>query len=164
MSCEGKHGHADLLRTKLVLLLDEVKKLDIETIELAKSKVKLVAKAAGLRDEYCDNSGSSSDARTAAWSNAESAVSKQIAAAQQAQRSAEQAVNRLQNMKQSGSQQSFSGGGGGYQKQNNFNYGEGYGKGRGNASNKGRGKTNFNSSQGKRNNFPQDGTAKRWKG
>ena len=30
-------------------MLDEVKKLDTETLELAKSKVELVAKAAGLR-------------------------------------------------------------------------------------------------------------------
>ena len=42
--------------------------MDIETIELAKSKVKLVAKAAGLRGDYGDAGASPPGAGINAWS------------------------------------------------------------------------------------------------
>ena len=70
---------------------------DLELLERAKAKVKLVTKAAGLQQST--SQGDSAPGLKAALGDAEAAISKQVAMAQQVQRSAESATQRLQNQK-----------------------------------------------------------------
>ena len=70
---------------------------DLELLERAKAKVKLVTKAAGLQQST--NHGDSAPGLKSVLGDAEAAISKQVAMAQQVQRSAESATQRLQNQK-----------------------------------------------------------------
>ena len=79
-----------------LVILTETSVKSLPTLELARSKVKLVTKVAGLRDTP-DNV---SNAPSSHMQDAQSALTKQIAAAQQAQRQAESAMNNLQRQRQ----------------------------------------------------------------
>ena len=72
---------------------------DAELLERAKAKVKLVTKAAGLQPST--NQFDSTPGLKAALGDAEAAISKQVAMAQQLQRSAESATQRLLQQKNS---------------------------------------------------------------
>ena len=95
---------------KTLALMTETSAKSLSTLELARSRVKLVAKAAGLRDNVELGGPASS---TSHFSDAEAALSKQVAAANQVQRQAEAAMNKLQNQRGQGG-----GGGSGNWQQN----------------------------------------------
>ena len=81
---------------KTLILMNETSVKSLSVLELARSRVKLVTKAAGLRDNV-DLSGPS--AATSHITDAEAALTKQVAAANHAQRAAEAAMNKLQNQR-----------------------------------------------------------------
>ena len=95
---------------KTLVIAEEAKEKSLQMLDLAKSKVKLVTRAAGLKDnEYANQANQSSGAAEA--------LSKQVAVAQQAQKQAENAIKSLENRRQSIGK----GGGQGQQNYNNNN-------------------------------------------
>ena len=89
-------------------IFDDASKKDPQLVELAKSKVKLVTKAAGLQQGQ-ENSGGSQPS----FGAAEASLSKQVAMAQKVQKDADMAVSRLHNQRNAAFQaggSSYSGG------------------------------------------------------
>ena len=80
--------------------MQETQTKSLHTLELAKSRVKIVTRNAGLRDSF--DAGSNSAHANSAMSEAESALSKQVAVAQNVQKQAEQALNNLQRQRNQG--------------------------------------------------------------
>ena len=84
-------------------LLEEASKKSTQVLELAKSRVKLVSETAGLKSAASVTAQASHEPRwsstASANSDAEAAISKQVAAAQQIKRQAEQAVAALDKQK-----------------------------------------------------------------
>ena len=134
-----------------IKILEEARVKCLPQIDLAKPKVRLVTKAAGLQYQSDGAAASSAPSVVSALSDAEAAVSKQISLAPQLTRQAEASMRNMNNQrnqnrnqgqkrKHNGGNQNYGGGGRGNGYQNHGGGGRGNGQNRGGGkSNKGRG-------------------------